>query len=585
MNFIKLRSVRMRSGILRNAQNEKIIRKRLASSTVLGNLGYEHATETPNFFTMTKMVITVGPESDKEDRIEQFVKNGLRVMRMNFSHAYYDEAKGRLDRLRKAEGSHMAGQYLDHNGQTHDVVNTRAALLDTKGPEIRTGNLPSSFQYKFYFVEDAKIDISTGQKVILTTDEQYKDKVEIGAEEQMIYVDYLKLKDTVETGDQVLLNDGAISLDVEQILANGNVECTAQNAGSLGARKGVNLPGKILDLPPLTEKDMKDLSWGVANDVDFVAQSFVRKGSDVIACKEYLQEEVDKLKQSSDAVNLYPPKVIAKIESAEALENFDEILDAADGIMVARGDLGVEIPFRKVTLAQKIMISKCNAAGKPVIVATQMLESMINNPRPTRAEVSDVTNAVYDGCDAVMLSGESAQGKYVVKSVQTMRKIIEEVDNYIAFNEARFDPTALELEGKDRQESVCISAVKAAISSDAKLIIVLVRGGTAARLLAKYRPKQPIMAFCLHEKSARQLNIHRGVYPVVGKGEIIDEEAGSASSPFRNFSHRHKSPKEAIDVAKNIGWVKSGDTVVIVNAQAGDKSYSSSLGVNVVEVR
>lgn len=293
--------------------------------------------------------------------------------------------------------------------------------------------------------------------------------------------------------------------------------------------------------------------------------------------------------------------------SAGALENFEQILEVADGIMVARGDLGVEIPFENVTIAQKIMIRKCNEVGKPVIVATQMLESMQKAPRPTRAEVSDVTNAVYDGCDAVMLSGESANGQYPVESVQTMRKIIREADLFLqSFAEEKIESTTFFSPKKEvvkdpklkssieRQEATCAAAVEAAVKADAKLIIVLVRGGTAARLLAKHRPRQPIMAFCLHPKTARQLNLHRGVFPVVGKGELISIEAqsglnsGSGSpsvSPYRQFNHRHKNPTEAIAVAKDIGWITTGDKVVIVNGEKGEVNYSTSLGVNVVEIK
>lgn len=504
-------------------------------------------------------------------------------MRMNFSHAYYDEAKARLDRLRLATGSHTSGSYLEMNGGIHKVINTRAALLDTKGPEIRTGS----------FV-DGPLKLFTGDKLTLSWNDLHQ-KMSVGdfeETEKRIYVDYKNLISTVQSGDTILLDDGAIGLKVEEVNSETCL-CEVLNDGTLGNKKGVNIPGKPLSLPALTSKDKKDLTWGVENDVDYIAQSFVRKASDVEECKKYMESEIERIKQESPESHVakssyYPPKVIAKIESTEGLANFDEILDAADGIMVARGDLGVEIPFRKVTLAQKIMIRKCNEVGKPVIVATQMLESMQKSPRPTRAEVSDVTNAVYDGCDAVMLSGESANGKYPVQSVRVMTRILRESDAYLSYFAQENIEAVASYKPKvqcstHRQESLCAAAVEAAENSKAKLIIVLVRGGTAARLLAKFRPRQPIMAFCLHPKTARQLSLHRGVFPVVGQGEIVHNWEATLS-PYRNFAHRHKDPREALTVAKEIGWVSSGDTVVIVSADQGDKNYSSSLGVNVVEV-
>lgn len=504
-------------------------------------------------------------------------------MRMNFSHAFYDEAKGRLDRLRNSPGSHTSGNYLEMDGTLHKVINTRAALLDTKGPEIRTGSF-----------KDGPLKLFTGDKLTLTTQDMFKEMSvgDFDEDDKRIFIDYKSIMKTVNVNDTILLNDGAIGLKVVDL--SDECICKVLNDGELGNKKGVNIPGKELDLPALTDKDKQDLSWGIENDVDYIAQSFVRKGSDVVECKQFMRSLVDKIKAENPSSHVakpsyYLPKVIAKIESAEALENFDDILDKADGIMVARGDLGVEIPFRKVTLAQKIMIRKCNEAGKPVIVATQMLESMQSSPRPTRAEVSDVTNAVYDGCDAVMLSGESANGKYPIESVKVMTRIIRESDAYMSYFEqeniestAAFKPT-VQL-SNSRQEALCKAAVEAADSAQAKLIIVLVRGGTAARLLAKFRPRQPVMAFCLHPKTARQLSLHRGVFPVVGRGEIVHSWEATLS-PYRNFAHRHKDPKEAIAIAKEIGWVSVGDTVVVVSAEQGDVNYGSSLGVNIVQIQ
>mmetsp|Transcript_3827 Transcript_3827/g.4636 ORF Transcript_3827/g.4636 Transcript_3827/m.4636 type:complete len:557 (+) Transcript_3827:138-1808(+) len=545
-----------------------------AARTRLGALGYEGERLTPNFFTMTKLVATIGPSSDNPETLGQMVKDGLRVMRMNFSHATFEEADMRMNMLRNATGSHTCGQYFDSDGSVKDLINTRASLLDTRGPEIRTG------------VYEGKVPLKVNDTVYVTTSEDYRETVDGKVDgKQYIFADYGKLCDIVLPGEKILLDDGAIALKILSVDKDTQVvTCTVLNSGLLGARKGVNLPGKSVDLPPLTEKDKVDLRWGIENDVDFVAQSFVRKASDVTACREYITEVIEELKAKNPGQESlkYPPRIIAKIESAEALENFDGILKESDGIMVARGDLGVEIPFEKVTQAQKIMVSKCNTAGKPVIVATQMLESMQNSPRPTRAEVSDVTNAIYDGADAVMLSGESANGDYPIESVQTMRRIIDEADDYILSERSEIvaSPTTDDDETKRRQQAMCRAAVSAARASNAKLIIVLVRGGTAARLLARERPAQPIMALCLHPKAARQLNIHRGVYPVVGKGSL-----NASASPHRGLKHRHVDPSEAITTAKNIGWVSEGDSVVVVSAHTGTDLYSSTLGTTLVQVK
>ena len=500
---------------------------------------------------MTKVVATVGPASDNKECVGEFVKDGMRIMRMNFSHANYDEALARMGFLREAEGSHQSGYYLDEEGKAHYVRNCRATLLDTRGPEIRTG--PA----------EEKVELVRGSKVSLTTEQ-------CSLSPTTVHVDYHELCSTVSEGDTVLLDDGAISLMVEEV-SEKSIVCIVQNTGLLGARKGVNLPGKKLSLPAITDKDKNDLRFGIENDVDFVAQSFVRKGSDVIECKNYLRECAVDLNTTHEL-----PRVIAKIESSEALENFDEILEASDGIMVARGDLGVEIPFEKVTQAQKYMIHRCNEVGKPVIVATQMLESMQSSPRPTRAEVSDVINAIYDGADAVMLSGESANGEYPIESVKTMRQIVDEADDYIGSNLAAVKLGTSETIG--RQEAVCRAAAAAAVTCGAKLIIVLCRGGTTARLLAKQQPTVPIMALCLHPKVARQLNIHRGVYPVVGKGVI------GTPSPHRQNKHTHESADEAISIAKEVGWVSPGDTVVLVRGTPSSDQHSSTLGMSAVLV-
>ncbi len=404
-----------------------------------------------------------------------------------------------------------------------------------EGPEIRTGRL----------VDGKKLLLVEGDEICLTTDD-------VEGTQDMIHVNYAGILQTVSVGSKVLLDDGAISLSVLEIDHSRNlIKCRIENSGLLGQKKGVNLPNAKIDLPALSVKDKEDLRWGIRNDMDFVAASFVRKASDVATIRNFIEEV-----HSECNFPLHYPKmrIISKIENQEALENFDEILAASDGIMVARGDLGVEIPFSKVFAAQKMMVEKCKAVGKPVIVATQMLNSMEFNPRPTRAEVTDVGNAVVDGADAVMLSGETANGKYPVESVRAMRQIIEEAEAHIITAKVPTTPTSSHcLDGAlSTNEAIAMSAVHTAVQIKANLIIVLTATGETSRYVAKYRPNAPVMSFCTSEKVGRQLQLHKGIFPVV----LGDEET--------KYEDR---PSAALRYAKRIGWISSGDVVIVINSQ------------------
>ncbi|KAH7491429.1 Pyruvate kinase [Phytophthora ramorum] len=484
-------------------------------------------------FSMTKIVATIGPVSEQMDMLQKLTNEGLRIMRINFSHAEYDEALLRVNNLRACRGVHAEGKAQ---------LNLRAVLHDTKGPEIRTGKM----------LDGKKIRLEKGKSVVLTTDSAF----ELKGTADKFFVTYQELPQTVQVGDTVLLSDGLIRLTCTAV-GQDEVTCTIENTEEIGNRKGVNLPGLIVTLPALSDKDKRDLDWGVQHDIDFIAASFIRKASDVHKIRAFVDECIKK--HWAHQPDYIAPKIISKVENLEGIQNFDEILEASDGIMCARGDLGVEVPAQKVLTYQKMMVDKCNAIGKPVIVATQMLESMQNNPRPTRAEVSDVGNAVLDGADCVMLSGESAQGKYPIESVNTMNTVIKEADELLLQPtyraKFRFAPPTSDV------ESAVSSAVKTADEMKAQLMIVLTATGYTARKVAKYKPTVPVMCFTTNLKVGRQLQIHRGLYPVVPDDLT-----------------RRPTTAEAIAQAKKMGWLSSGDRVVVIS---GDK-LSDDLGREIV---
>ena len=341
-----------------------------------------------NNIKRTKIVCTLGPASETEEILRDLINNGLNVCRMNFSHGSHEEHKIRMDLVKKVR---------------EELGQPTAILLDTKGPEIRTGNF-----------ELPEVLLEEGQTFTITMKDVMGNK-------EMCTVSYKGLVHDVKVGDTILIDDGLVGLTVKEI--NGDdIVCEVQNSGIVKNHKGVNVPGVKVNLPAITEKDRSDIEFGIEQGIDFIAASFVRKVSDVLAIREILEEN-----------NATDIKIISKIENQEGVDNIDSIIEASDGIMVARGDLGVEIPMEKLPAVQKMIIEKCNIAGKPVITATQMLDSMIRNPRPTRAEVSDVANAIYDGTDAIMLSGESANGDWPVEAVQTMAKIAIEAEKQLDY--------------------------------------------------------------------------------------------------------------------------------------------------------
>lgn len=415
---------------------------------------------------MTKVVCTIGPKSEKKEVLKELVLSGMNVMRLNFSHGDHEEHGARIKTIR--EISKETGKHV-------------AILLDTKGPEIRTGSHAEG---------DVKYDLVEGQDFIVTTDYSFK-----GTPEK-ISVSYPGMTKDLKPGDTILVDDGLIGLEVKEIKGE-EIFCKVKNSGALGQKKGVNLPGVSVSLPALAEKDKADLKFGCEVGVDYIAASFIRKASDVA--------EVRRVLDDNGGENI---KIISKIENQEGIDNFDEILELSDGIMVARGDLGVEVPVEEVPFMQKMMIRKCNAVGKPVITATQMLDSMQKNPRPTRAEAGDVANAILDGTDAVMLSGESANGKYPVEAVRTMAKISAKTDEYGVSKIYYTHEVTI-------TEAISKGAVEAAENLGAKLIVCWTKTGRAAKMIRKYNPSMPIIALTDSDVTARQLALVRGVRAIV----------------------------------------------------------------------
>ena len=406
----------------------------------------------------TKIVSTIGPATDTKEKLSDIIDAGVDVVRQNFSHVDHEQHGKIYDRIR-------------------DVSEKTAVMIDTKGPEIRLGE-----------VKEETV-LETGHNVELTTNE------EIIGDEEVLSVNYSDFLTHIEAGDEVRIDDGKIELQVEKV--EETAECTVVYGGEVSSRKAVNVPGKDIGLSAPTDKDVEDIAFAAEKGYDFVSLSFVKQASDVEEVREILEEHNSEM------------HIISKIEHKKAVENFDEILEASDAIMVARGDLGVELPASKLPMMQKEMIEKCNEAGKPVITATQMLESMTENPTATRAEISDVANAVLDGTDAVMLSGETAIGEYPVKTVTFMANVVEEAEASMKGNTHH----TVTQPPKTTREIICKNVWQAARDSEAEYIVAHTSSGSTARNISKYRPENPIIAFTDSEIVERQLQLAWGVRP------------------------------------------------------------------------
>ncbi|MBI6547838.1 pyruvate kinase PykF [Xenorhabdus lircayensis] len=466
----------------------------------------------------TKIVCTIGPKTESEEKLTELLNAGMNVMRLNFSHGDYEEHGQRIKNIRAV---------------TAKTGKKASILLDTKGPEIRTMKLEGGND----------VTLTAGQTFTFTTD-----KSVIGSQDR-VAVTYAGLPTDLASGNTVLVDDGLIAMTVKDVTAT-EVICEVLNNGDLGENKGVNLPNVSINLPALAEKDKQDLVFGCEQGVDFIAASFIRKRADVLEIREHLKVHGGEHIQ-----------IISKIENQEGLNNFDEILEASDGIMVARGDLGVEIPVEEVIFAQKMMIEKCNAARKVVITATQMLDSMIKNPRPTRAEAGDVANAILDGTDAVMLSGESAKGKYPVEAVSIMATICERTDRVMGSRIENTKSQKLRV-----TEAVSRGAVEIAEKLEAPLIVVATYGGKSARSIRKYFPNALIFALTTNEITSRQLLLVKGVFTQVVK------EIASTDDFYR-------IGKEA---ALASGMAHKGDIVVMVSGALVASGTTNTSSVHVL---
>lgn len=448
----------------------------------------------------TKIVCTMGPNENDYELLLKLAKT-MDVARFNFSHGNHEEHLVRLEMLRKAR---------------KEVGRPIAALLDTKGPEIRTGVLEGG----------NKITLEEGDEITLTTEEVVGTK-------QKIYINYEHLHEDVKPGNVILIDDGLIGLEVLSV--NGQeIHCKVTNGGELGERKGVNVPNVPIQLPSITEKDIEDIRFGISEEFDFIAASFVRSADAIRQIRALLDEAGSQM------------KIIAKIESQEGLDNLDSIIDEADGIMVARGDLGVEVEARRLPHLQKEIIEKCNFHGKLVITATQMLDSMIRNPRPTRAEVTDVANAVENGTDAVMLSGETANGKYPVEAAETMASIVEYSEQFLDYKQFKtrlVERTVYESIGN----AVCAASVTTAHELHAKAIVAPTLTGITASMIAKYRPRTNIFALSPSQVTTRQMMLYWGVTPVWARRAETTDELFESS----------------LEELKSMGYVDSGDLCII----------------------
>jgi pyruvate kinase len=449
----------------------------------------------------TKIVCTIGPASESKEVFTELVKNGLNVARLNFSHGNHEEHLARINMIKEVR---------------EELGIPVAILLDTKGPEIRTGD----------FI-DGVVELTEGQEFTLTTEDVLGD-------ETRCRITYEGLPKDVEKGSRILIDDGLIELEVVNVPNDKEIKCIVKNGGTVKNKKGVNVPGVKINLPAITEKDISDIEFGIKNGIDFIAASFIRKADDV--------HEIRKILEKNDGHHI---QIISKIENQEGIDNIDEIIEVSDGIMVARGDLGVEVPTEIVPLMQKIMINKCNKAGKPVITATQMLDSMIRNPRPTRAEVTDVANAIFDGTDAIMLSGETAAGKYPIEAVRTMANIAQTTESSLDYEAILRKRGA----GKETSVTYAVSHATCTTAQDlgASAIISATSSGFTARMVSKFRPKAPIIAATTSEQVLRRMLLIWGVRPVLIK------EANSTDEVFQL----------SVEKAKECGYIENGDLVVI----------------------
>lgn len=449
----------------------------------------------------TKIVCTIGPASDSEETLRELFKAGLNVCRLNFSHGTHEDHQVRIDRIKKVR---------------EELNLPIAIMLDTKGPEIRVKKFANN-----------SVRLTRGQQFTLTTRD-------IAGNETICSVTYKNLAKEIHPQDRILIDDGLIELRVEQVTDDTDILCTVLTEGVVSNNKGINIPGVKIRLPFLSPQDIEDLKFGVKNKIDFIASSFTRGPADVLSIRKVLEEE------NGNNIN-----IIAKIENQEGVDSIDKILEVADGIMVARGDLGIEIPPEQIPLVQKMIIKKTLQASKAVITATQMLESMTHNPRPTRAEVTDVANAIFDGTSAIMLSGETAAGKYPVETVKMMNSIA--VTAEASLNYEKILREAAQEHSLTITNAIAHATCSMAMEMNAQVIVTATSSGETPKALSKYKPKVPVVAVTPSQETARRLSLNWGVYPILAP----------------HFKSTDEMFETCIDVAKEAGFVQEGELAVL----------------------
>jgi len=499
---------------------------------------------TANKMRLSGIVCTIGPVSRSPEILLELIENGMNIARMNFSHGSHEYHAQTMENVRIANK-----MYKDKHGVDPSV----AIALDTKGPEIRTGLLEGDDGRK-------ELTLKAGATIKVTTDDEFKEKCTA----DVLWLDYKNITKVMVPGKRLFIDDGLISVVCKEVGDNFFIG-TIENDGNLGSKKGCNLPGTDTDLPAVSEKDKSDLLLGVEQGVDMVFASFIRNAAGVKEIRDVLGEK---------GKNIW---IIPKIENQQGIKNLTEIIACCEGLMVARGDMGIEIPTEKVFIAQKAMIAECNRAGKPVICATQMLESMVKKPRPTRAEASDVANAVLDGSDCVMLSGETAKGDFPAICVKTMAKISKEAEaciwNERVFEDMMRSETASKANGFDGTTTTAISAVLASYKCQASAIVVLTTSGATSHIVSKYKPHCPILSVTRFERTARQMQLYRGCIPLMYEKE-------RAADWMKDVDDR---VQYAIDFGKRSNFISTGDNVVVITGWRQGSGSSNTVRVLAVE--
>jgi len=512
-------------------------RKAAASTTSVDYTGSLDIYSQACRMRLSGIVCTIGPVSRSPETLLELIENGMNVARMNFSHGSHDYHGGTIANCRTA-----AKMYKEKHG----IDPCLAIALDTKGPEIRTGLLEGDDGRK-------ELELVANAMIKITTNDEYKEKCSL----DYLWVDYKNITKVMTPGKRLFIDDGLISVLAVEIgpdFVLGKIE----NGGNLGSRKGCNLPGTDTDLPAVSEKDKSDLLFGVEQGVDMVFASFIRDADGVKQVRDVLGEAGKKI------------QIVPKIENQQGVKNLDEIIACSEGLMVARGDMGIEIPTEKVFIAQKAMIAKCNRAGVPVICATQMLESMVKKPRPTRAEASDVANAVLDGSDCVMLSGETAKGDYPAVCVRTMAKISREAEACL-WNERVFEDL-MRAEGNQEYSHECTTAISTVLASykcRASAIVVLTTSGKTAKIVSKYRPLCPILAVTRYPQVARQMQLFRGITPML----FGEEKADPWIADIEN------RVQFAIDFGKKNKFISTGDNVIVITGWKQGSGASNTMRI------